>query len=176
MHTRRVTNRSPSALRCHHTVREQRIRYETGWWLGYLTISGLGTLTALKITSNFAGDCSVIYSTAYSNNARVMYGTLLMVLHGGDELRPYSTAHFSMSPKKSKSKSKGKTVRAGSEVRGMLRNASYRSRACTSTVQYSHGHHHLPRATNYKAWQATSYTYAACTSAWDRSRLFALTP
>ena len=57
MHTRRVTNRSPSALRCHHTVREQKIRYETGWWLGYLTISGLGTLTALQITSNFAGDC-----------------------------------------------------------------------------------------------------------------------
>ena len=59
MHTRRVTNRSPSALRCHHTVREQKIRYETGWWLGYLTISGLGTLTALQITSIFAGDCSV---------------------------------------------------------------------------------------------------------------------
>ena len=56
MHTRRVTNISPSALRCHHTVREQKIRYETGWWLGYLTISGLGTLTALQITSNFAGD------------------------------------------------------------------------------------------------------------------------
>ena len=64
MHTRRVTNiRSPSALRCHHTVREQKIRYETGWWLGYLTISGLGTLTALQITSNFAGDdCMGCYS------------------------------------------------------------------------------------------------------------------
>ena len=41
MHTRRVTNRSPSALRCHQTVREQQIRYGTGWWLGCLTISGL---------------------------------------------------------------------------------------------------------------------------------------
>ena len=63
MHTRRVTNRSPSALRCHHTFREQKIRYETGWWLGYLTIySGLlGTLiTALQITSNFAGDCCMM--------------------------------------------------------------------------------------------------------------------
>ena len=48
MHTRRVTNRSPSsALRCHHTVREQQIRYGTGWWLGCLTISGLGTLRRL---------------------------------------------------------------------------------------------------------------------------------
>ena len=44
MHTRRVTNRSPSALRCHHTIREQQIRYETGWWLGCLTFSWLGTL------------------------------------------------------------------------------------------------------------------------------------
>ena len=51
MHTRRVTNRSPSALRRHHTVREQQIRYGTGWWLGRcLTISGLGTLTPLQIT------------------------------------------------------------------------------------------------------------------------------
>ena len=58
-HTRRVTNRSPSALRCHHTVREQKIRYGTGWWLGYLTISGLGTLTALQFTYNFATDCTV---------------------------------------------------------------------------------------------------------------------
>ena len=51
----RVTDLSPSALRCHRRGLELEIRYETGWWLGYLTISGLGTLTALQITSNFAG-------------------------------------------------------------------------------------------------------------------------
>ena len=56
---RRVTDLSPSALRCHRRGLEHKIRYETGWWLGYLTISGLGTLTALQITSNFAGDCTV---------------------------------------------------------------------------------------------------------------------
>ena len=54
MHTRRVTNRSPSpsALLCHHTVREQKIQYGTGtgWGLLCLTISGLGTLTTLQIT------------------------------------------------------------------------------------------------------------------------------
>ena len=29
-----------------------------GWWLGYFTISGLGTLTALQISYNFATDCT----------------------------------------------------------------------------------------------------------------------
>ena len=56
----RVTDLSPSAVRCHRRGLEHKIRYETGWWLGYLTISGLGTLTALQITSNFAGDCSTL--------------------------------------------------------------------------------------------------------------------
>ena len=56
----RVTDLSPSAVRCHRRGLEHKIRYETGWWLGYLTISGLGTLTALQITSNFAGDCNKV--------------------------------------------------------------------------------------------------------------------
>ena len=73
MHTRRVTNRSPSALRCHHTVREQQIRYGTGWWLGCLTISGLGTLTALQITYNFATDC-----TSSTVLVRVLYCTVVI--------------------------------------------------------------------------------------------------
>ena len=53
----RVTDLSPSAVRCHRRGLEHKIRYETCWWLGYLTISGLVPLTALQITSNFAGDC-----------------------------------------------------------------------------------------------------------------------
>ena len=54
----RVMDLSPSAVRCHRRGLEHKIRYETGWWLGYLTISGLGTLTALGITYVF---CNRLY-------------------------------------------------------------------------------------------------------------------
>ena len=73
---------SPSAsMRCHRRGLEHKIRdtKQAGWWLGYLTISGLGTLTALQITSNFASNCT--YGSLYQQGDMLILPRRLQPCH-----------------------------------------------------------------------------------------------